>query len=120
MEIILYPTFFVYIEWNVPPIAANQLFKEEISVYTEKNSEMMPESARNGSLPGKTAPMAFPYVPVQGTNAPRYENNRALERGTLFPGLDLPFHAELKTRFPEMFALLCEECRLEVSKSKDE
>ncbi len=35
--------------------------------------------------------MAFPYVPTQGSNAPRYENGRALERGTLFPGLDLPF-----------------------------
>lgn len=77
-------------------------------MYTEKNSEMMPESARNGSLPGKTAPMVFPYVPMQGPNAPRYENSRALERGTLFPGLDLPFHAELKTRFPAVNQALSE------------
>ena len=27
---------------------------------------------------------------------------------------------ELKKRFPEMFALLCEECRKEASKSTDE
>lgn len=54
----------------------------------------------NGSLPGTCAQMAFPYIPMQDMNPKRYDNREALQRGTLFPGLDLPFHRELKTRFP--------------------
>ena len=54
----------------------------------------------NGSLPGACAQMAFPYIPMQDQNPKRYDNREALQRGTLFPGLDLPFHRELKTRFP--------------------
>ena len=57
-------------------------------------------TGKNGRLPGPCAPMAFPYVPMQGQNPQRYDNREALQRGTLFPGLDLPFHRELKTRFP--------------------
>ena len=37
------------------------------------------------------APLANPYVPFQMENPPRYEPRKALVRGTLFPGLDLPF-----------------------------
>ena len=55
---------------------------------------------KNGSLPGTCAPLAFPYIPMQSQNPRRYDNQEALQRGTLFPGLDLPFHRELKTRFP--------------------
>ena len=44
-----------------------------------------------GSLPGSCAPMAFPYVPVQEQNPPRYNRTEALQTGTLFPGLNLPF-----------------------------
>lgn len=50
-------------------------------------------SARNGSygiLP-TTAPLANPFVPFQDVNAPRYEARKGLIRGTLYPGLDLPF-----------------------------
>ena len=43
-----------------------------------------------GTLP-PCAPLAVPFVPFQRTNPPRYEPAAALERGTLFPGLDLPF-----------------------------
>ena len=43
-----------------------------------------------GKLPGM-APLANPYVPFQLENPPRYEPRTALVRGTLFPGLDLPF-----------------------------
>lgn len=46
----------------------------------------------NGSLPGTCAQMAFPYIPMQDMNPKRYDNREALQRGTLFPGLDLPFH----------------------------
>ena len=43
-----------------------------------------------GRLPAM-APLANPYVPFQTENPPRYEARRGLVRGTLFPGLDLPF-----------------------------
>lgn len=37
------------------------------------------------------APLANPYVPFQMENPPKYEARTALVRGTMFPGLDLPF-----------------------------
>lgn len=43
-----------------------------------------------GRLPAK-APLANPYVPFQTENPPRYEARKGLVRGTLYPGLDLPF-----------------------------
>ncbi len=43
-----------------------------------------------GRLPA-LAPLANPYVPFQMANPPKYETRKALVRGTLFPGLDLPF-----------------------------
>jgi len=44
----------------------------------------------DGRLPA-TAPLANPYVPFQLENPPKYETRKALVRGTMFPGLDLPF-----------------------------
>ena len=35
-----------------------------------------------------------------GQDPKRYDQREALQQGTLFPGLDLPFHKELKSRFP--------------------
>lgn len=35
----------------------------------------------DGTLPGKCASMAFPYVPMQGMNAERYDQAQALEIG---------------------------------------
>ena len=46
---------------------------------------------KRGSLPGASAPLAMAYVPMQDSAAPAYEPSEALARGTLFPGLDLPF-----------------------------
>ncbi len=43
-----------------------------------------------GRLPA-LAPLANPYVPFQMDNPEKYEPRKALVRGTLFPGLDLPF-----------------------------
>ena len=43
-----------------------------------------------GRLPAM-APLANPYVPFQFENPPKYEARKGLVRGTLFPGLDLPF-----------------------------
>ena len=42
--------------------------------------------------------MAFPYVPVQDNNPVRYSRMEALETGTLFPGLNLPFKAAIQRR----------------------
>ena len=47
-------------------------------------------SYRCGYLPAE-APLAAAYVPVQRSVNPAYESNDALSKGTLFPGLDLPF-----------------------------
>lgn len=43
-----------------------------------------------GTLPAM-APLANSYVPFQMTSPPQYEARKALIRGTLYPGLDLPF-----------------------------
>ena len=43
-----------------------------------------------GRLPSM-APLANPYVPFQPENPPRYETRKGLIRGTIYPGLDLPF-----------------------------
>ena len=43
-----------------------------------------------GRLPA-SAPLANPYVPFQLENPPKYDARKALVRGTLFLGLDLPF-----------------------------
>lgn len=43
-----------------------------------------------GQLPS-TAPLANTFVPFQEADAPRYEARKGLIRGTLYPGLDLPF-----------------------------
>ena len=43
-----------------------------------------------GRLPA-SAPLATPYVPFQMEDPPKYEPRTAIVRGTLFPGLDLPF-----------------------------
>ena len=44
----------------------------------------------HGRLPA-TAPLANAYVPYQLENPPMYEARKGLIRGTMFPGLDLPF-----------------------------
>ena len=48
-----------------------------------------------GRLPSM-APLANPYVPFQLESPPKYEPRKALVRGTLFPGLDLPFMGMVK------------------------
>ena len=43
-----------------------------------------------GQLPAM-APLANVFVPFQSANPAQYEARKGLVRGTLFPGLDLPF-----------------------------
>ena len=85
-------------------------------MYTEKTPAAAPACAvsasacggHSGSLPGSCGAMAFPFIAVQPDNPPRYNNKEALQQGTLFPGLDLPFHRELKSRFPAANTALSE------------
>ncbi|MDD5937714.1 MAG: spore coat protein CotJB [Clostridiales bacterium] len=46
-----------------------------------------------GCLPS-CAPLAVPFVPFQPAGGKRYSQNDALNNGTLFPGLNLPFHVK--------------------------
>ena len=50
-----------------------------------------------GVLP-ELAPLANPYVPFQQENPKQYTAKRGLIRGTLFPGLDLPFMGMVNTK----------------------
>ena len=55
------------------------------------------QSCKEGRLPA-SAPLANPYVPFQFENPPKYEARTGLIRGTMFPGLDLPFKGMVNTR----------------------
>ena len=48
------------------------------------------QNYRYGRMPAK-ALLANAYVPFQTENPPTYEARKGLVRGTLYPGLDLPF-----------------------------
>ena len=50
-----------------------------------------------GRLPA-TAPLANAFVPFQMENPPKYEARKGIIRGTLFPGLDLPFMGMVNTK----------------------
>jgi len=62
----------------------------------------------HGCLPGPCANLAFPFIAMQPENARRYGQKEALREGTLFPGLNLPFHRELTSRFPAVNTALSE------------
>lgn len=74
---------------------------------------------KSGSLP-QCAPLAMAYTPMQPGVTPKYEAGEALIRGTLFPGLDLPFMNIVNTKsmtntaLGELMALhfVCDELRL--------
>ena len=53
-------------------------------------NKMHEDQGREGRLPAM-APLANPYVPFQLENPPMYETRKGFIRGTIFPGLDLPF-----------------------------
>lgn len=61
-------------------------FQEECYLDTQRKEPNYQE----GRLPAY-APLANPYVPFQQENPPQYEVRKGLIRGTMFPGLDLPF-----------------------------
>lgn len=85
-------------------------------MYTERtNDAAMPTREEvaavcregTGQLPACGA-LSFPYVAMQGSAPMRYDDQEALRQGTLFPGLDLPFHKELRSRFPQVDGPLLE------------
>ena len=60
-------------------------------------SQRTQEQGMLGRLPAM-APLANPYVPFQLENPPVYEAKKGIVRGTLFPGLDLPFMGMVNQR----------------------
>lgn len=83
------------------------------------NEKRMPETDSTGSkacsdaegVLQPCAPLANPYVPFQQEGSAKYDARRGLVRGTLFPGLDLPFmgmvnkHEKSDTPMHQMQAL---------------
>ena len=55
-----------------------------------KRPQRATPAGMTGLLPAQ-APLANPYVPFQEPDPPQYEARKAFVRGTLYPGLDLPF-----------------------------
>ncbi len=74
------------------------------------NKQKTDTMGRKGWLP-ESAPLANAYVPFQPDNPPKYEARKGMVRGTLFPGLDLPFmgminqHEKKVTPMTELQAL---------------
>lgn len=66
----------------------------------EKKCDILTDAAcgyREGTLPS-CAPLALAYVPMQAAALPAFDAEDALKRGTLFPGLELPFMNMVNTR----------------------
>ena len=64
----------------------------------EQQTAVYCNGAAEGRLPGACAQLAYPFVPRQSDNPPRFSNAEALQTGTLFPGLNLPFKAAIQAR----------------------
>ena len=64
----------------------------------EQTPAPAPCGVGQGALPGRCAPLAFPYIPMQEPNPVRFSQAEALQTGTLFPGLDLPFKAAIQAK----------------------
>lgn len=47
-----------------------------------------------GTMPA-CAPLSVPYVPFQQEGSRKYDQTDALANGTVFPGLNLPFHLKV-------------------------
>lgn len=75
--------------------------KGAVSPYAGQNSSAV-SSATNSTCPDASgtmpacAPLAVPYVPFQQKGSKKYNPADALNNGTLFPGLNLPFHLKVE------------------------
>ena len=63
------------------------------------NHSEQQNNGRVGSLP-QAVQLAAAYVPMQDSALPAYDAEEALSRGTLFPGLDLPFMNVVNDELP--------------------
>ena len=73
--------------------------RKQIRVRNMDDESDMGQIDRNagcGELPS-LAPLANPYVPYQMPNPPTYPAKNGIVRGTMFPGLDLPFMGMVNT-----------------------
>lgn len=61
------------------------------------NANQQSKEYAEGRLPA-LAPLANPYVPFQLENPPKYEARKGIIRGTLFPGLDLPWMGKVNLK----------------------
>ena len=68
------------------------------------NRKRMADCGTDGRLPA-SAPLANPYVPFQVKNPPKYEPRKGWIRGTMYPGLDLPFMNKTNTVLKKETAL---------------
>ena len=80
-------------------VSALFMLKEVVPLFCNSNGNQTEETQRTcpagqGSLP-PCGPFAVPFVVRQGPNPERYDRTKALEAGTLFPDLDLPFHLKV-------------------------
>ena len=82
---------------------------------------------KEGALPA-CAPLALGTIPMQSDAKPAYEKEEALAKGTLFPGLDLPFMDYVAsgpvedTPLAELMALefVCQELSLYLDTHRDD
>jgi spore coat protein JB len=85
---------FTCIDWD--ETAVFNLLREVFSLnQTKPEQTELPEDA-TGILP-TNAPLSNPYVPFQREGSKKYDARFGLVRGTLFPGLDLPFMGMVNT-----------------------
>jgi spore coat protein JB len=63
------------------------------------SNDAMECTMKQGSLPS-CAPLAAAFIPMQQNDPPKYAEAEALIRGTLFPGLDLPFMNQVNQTNP--------------------
>lgn len=84
------------------PLRGPNPSKEEFFLSQEKSSYNPASNGRDncGTLPA-CAGLAVPYVPFQQNGPKKYSQEEALSNGTLFPGLNLPFHLKVEgSRLP--------------------
>lgn len=70
----------------------------EAAAMVKKKSDAPNLSKDHTGILPEHAPLANPYVPFQREGSRRYEIDQGLIRGTLFPGLDLPFMGMVNTK----------------------
>ena len=77
----------------------------------DTNKQQTPCNPQTTGILPQCGMLAVPYVPVQRNTDGSYQADKALARGTLFPGLDLPYRgmvneaAETPTPLQELMAL---------------